>query len=235
MFALGAAQDRLVTCPQVYALRGRNGVKLEEIATEAAAGITVIGVTGPIAAGKSTVDAMLRALGAGPVIDADAVVHELYATSRPVQEAIAVAFGPQVRRADGRIDRKALGTRVFGDSAALQRLQELVYPATRAAIRVRLQAASPGAIAVVDAVKLLQGELGALCSERWWVAADPAEQRRRLIEERGLSPAEADARLTAQPRLEDWRSRIDRVIDNSGSLDKTRRQVEEAWSAVSRR
>jgi dephospho-CoA kinase len=127
----------------------------------------VIGITGPIAAGKSTVDAMLRELGADPVIDADAVVHELYATSTTVQESIATAFGRQVRRPDGGIDRRALGARVFGDPAALQQLQDIVYPATRAAVRERLAAARPDAVAVIDAVKLLEGELAPLCTERW--------------------------------------------------------------------
>ena len=81
----------------------------------------------------------------------------------------------------------------------------------------------------IDAVKLLQGELASLCTERWWIAADPSVQRRRLIELRGLSPAEADRRLAVQPRLEDWRHLIDRVIDNSGTLAETRRQVTAAW------
>jgi dephospho-CoA kinase len=191
-----------------------------------------IGITGPIAAGKSTVDDMLRDLGAGPIVDADVVVHELYQTSRPLQEAIAATFGPQVRRPDGTIDRRALGARVFGDSQALRRLEGLVHPATREAVRARLQEAPPDAIAVVDAVKLLQGELASLCTERWWIVADPSVQRRRLIEFRGLSPAEADRRLAAQPRLEDWRHVIDRVIDNSGTLADTRRQVEAAWHQV---
>ena len=190
----------------------------------------VIGITGPIAAGKSTVDAMLRELGADPVIDADAVVHELYRSSHPLQEAIVATFGPRSRRADGTIDRKALGQLVFGDPVALQRLQDLVYPATRVAVRARLDAAAPGTIAVVDAVKLLQGELASLCTERWWIAANHSEQRRRLIEQRGLAPEQADARLAAQPRLDDWRAQIDRVIDNSGSLIDTRRQVEAAWN-----
>jgi dephospho-CoA kinase len=191
-----------------------------------------IGITGPIAAGKSTVDDMLRDLGAGPVIDADAVVHELYQTSRPLQEAIAAAFGPQVRRPDGTIDRRALGARVFDDPQALRQLEGLVHPATREAVRARLQEAPPDAIAVVDAVKLLQGALASLCTERWWIAADPSVQRHRLIELRGLSPAEADRRLAVQPRLEDWRHLIDRVIDNSGTLADTRRQVEAAWQQV---
>lgn len=192
----------------------------------------IIGITGPIAAGKSTVDAMLRDLGADPVIDADTVVHELYNTSTPLQEAIAQAFGPAVRRPDGTIDRRVLGARVFGDDAALQRLQDLVHPATRLAVRARLAAAPPNAVAVVDAVKLLQGEMAALCTERWWIAADPAVQRRRLVDKRGLTPAEAEARLAAQPQLEDWRHLVDRVIDNSGSRGDTRRQVEAAWRAL---
>src|SRR5256885_648123 len=189
----------------------------------------VIGITGPIAAGKSTVDEILRDLGAGPIIDADAVVHDLYQTSRPLQEAIAATFGPTVLRPDGTIDRRALGARVFGDPEALRRLEGLVHPATRDAVRARLQEAPPDAIAVIDAVKLLQGELASLCTERWWIAADPSVQRRRLIELRGLAPAEADRRLAVQPRLEDWRHLIDRVIDNSGTLAETRRQVTAAW------
>src|SRR5690242_19407916 len=117
----------------------------------------VIGITGPIAAGKSTVDAMLRELGADPIIDADAVVHELYDTSAALQEAIAATFGPETRRFNRSIDRRALGARVFGDAAALQRLQDLVYPATRAEIRSRLARAPHDGVAVIDAVKLLQG------------------------------------------------------------------------------
>lgn len=189
----------------------------------------LIGITGPIAAGKSTVDAMLRELGAGPVIDADAVVHHLYAASRPLQEAIAAAFGPDVRHADGAIDRRALGAHVFGDPAALRRLEELVHPAVRVEVRARLDTAPPGAVAVVDAVKLLHGDLAPLCTERWWVAASPDEQLRRLVESRGLSRDEAARRLAAQPRLEQWRHMIDRVIDNSGTVEETRRQVEIAW------
>jgi dephospho-CoA kinase len=191
-----------------------------------------IGITGPIAAGKSTVDDMLRDLGAGPIIDADAVVHELYQTSHPLQEAIAAAFGPQVRRPDGTIDRRALGAHVFGDPPALRRLEGLVHPATREAVRARLQEAPSNAIAVIDAVKLLQGELASLCTERWWIVADPSVQRHRLIELRGLPPAEAERRLAVQPCLEDWRHLIDRVIDNSGTLADTRRQVEAAWHHV---
>ena len=190
----------------------------------------IIGITGPIAAGKSTVDAMLRDLGADPVIDADAVVHELYETSAPIQEAIAALFGPAVRRADGAIDRRALGALVFGDSEALRRLQDVVHPATRAEIQARLRDAAPGSIAVVDAVKLLDGGLAALCAERWWIDVRSDVQRHRLIAKRRLSPAEADLRLAAQPRLEEYRAQIDRVIDNSGTRAETLQQITAAWN-----
>jgi len=196
----------------------------------------IIGVTGPIAAGKSTVDGMLHELGADPVIDGDLVVHELYASSRELQGALVAAFGPDVRAADGGmdggIDRRALGARVFGDPEALRTLEGLVHPAVRAAVRARLEAAPPDAIAVVDAVKLLQGDLADLCTARWWVATSPEAQRQRLVEGRGLSPDEAERRIAAQPRLEDYRSRVDLVIDNSGSLDATWRQVEAGWQAL---
>ncbi len=195
----------------------------------------IIGITGPIATGKSAVDGMLRDLGADPVIDGDRVVHELYRDSRPLQERLVALFGPEVMGADGTIDRRALGEQVFGDPTALRRLEEIVHPAVRAEVRRRLNetnATRPDAVAVVDAVKLLQGDLARLCTARWWVAADRAEQARRLVENRGYSHEEAARRLAAQPRLEDYRDQVDLVIDNSGPLDDIRRQVEAAWRAL---
>ena len=192
----------------------------------------IIGVTGPIATGKSTVDRMLRELGAHPVIDGDQVVHELYRDSGELRERLVTLFGPAILGPDDAIDRRALGARVFGDPAALRRLEEVVHPAVRAEVRRRLDAAPPDAVAVVDAVKLLQGDMARLCTARWWVAASRDEQRRRLVDLRHSSPEDAERRLAAQPRLEDWRDQVDLVIDNSGALDDTRRQVEAAWRAL---
>ena len=192
----------------------------------------IIGVTGPIAAGKSTVDRMLRELGANPVIDADLVVHELYRDSCELRERLVTLFGPSIVGPDGVIDRRALGARVFGDAAALRRLEEIVHPVVRTEVRLRLDEAPPDAVAVVDAVKLLQGDMAHLCTARWWVAASRDEQLRRLAELRHFSLEEAERRLAAQPRLEDWRDQVDLVIDNSGALDDTRWQVEAAWRAL---
>ncbi len=192
----------------------------------------IIGVTGPIATGKSTVDRMLRELGANPVIDGDLVVHELYHDSGELRERLVALFGPAITGPDGAIDRRALGARVFGDPAALRRLEEVVHPAVRAEVRRRLDRVPPDAVAVVDAVKLLQGDMAHLCTARWWVAASRDEQLRRLVELRHFSPEDAERRLAAQPRLEDWRDQVDLVIDNAGVLDRTRRQVEAAWRAL---
>ena len=191
----------------------------------------IIGVTGPIATGKSTVDRMLRELGANPVIDADQVVHELYRDSRELRERLVTLFGPTIVGPDA-IDRRALGARVFGDPTALRQLEEVVHPAVRAEVRRRLDEASPDAVAVVDAVKLLQGDMARLCTARWWVTASREEQLRRLVESRHSALEDAERRLAAQPRLEDWRDQVDLVIDNSGALDDTRRQVEAAWRAL---
>ncbi len=195
----------------------------------------IIGVTGPIAAGKSTVDRMLRDLGADPIIDGDRVVHDLYRDSPALRERLVALFGPEIVGADGGIDRQALGARVFGDPAALRQLEDVVHPAVRAEARARLEAAErvrPDGVAVVDAVKLLQGDLARLCAARWWVSADPAVQLRRLVELRGYSPEEAERRLAAQPRLEDYRDQVDLVVDNSGAQDDTRRQVKAGWRAL---
>jgi len=192
----------------------------------------IIGVTGPIATGKSTVDRMLRELGANPVIDGDQVVHELYRDSIELRERLVTLFGPEIVGPDGVIDRRAIGERVFGDPAALRRLEEVVHPAVRVEVRRRLDEAPPDAVAVVDAVKLLQGDMAHLCTARWWVAASREEQLRRLVESRHSSRENAERRLAAQPRLEDWRDQVDLVVDNSGALEDTRRQVEAAWRAL---
>ena len=197
--------------------------------------MVILGVTGPIATGKSTVDGMLRALGADPVIDGDGVVHDLYRDSPALRARLVALFGHEIVGADGTIDRAALGARVFGDPAALRHLEGIVHPAVRAEVRARLEKAErvrPTGVAVVDAVKLLQGDLARLCAARWWISASEEEQLRRLVEIRGYSRAEAGRRLAAQPRLEDYRDQVDLVIDNSGALDDTRRQVEAGWRAL---
>ena len=190
-----------------------------------------IGLTGNIAVGKSTVLAMLAALGAVP-IDADAVYHELIAPGAPLWHALKRRFGEGIVAPDGTIDRRALGAIVFADPAALADLDALTHPAVVAAVRTRLAALEDDDVVVVDAVKLVESGLAADCDRLWLVVADPAQQIERLIRHRGLDRAEAERRVAAQPSLAPKLALADTVIDNAGTIAATRAQVEAAWRAL---
>lgn len=189
----------------------------------------VLGLTGNIATGKTTIGRMLLDLGAARYIDADAVVHDLYAPGQPVFAAVVQVFGPAILTPTGTIDRKALGARVFGDPHALRQLEALVHPAVQGVVMARLTDLPADAVAVIDAVKLLEGQLAHRCDAVWLVICDVAEERRRLLADRGLSAAEADARMAAQPDNATRIPRVQAVIDNSGTLAATSRQVAAAW------
>lgn len=196
----------------------------------------IIGLTGNIATGKSTVAHMLQELGA-EVIDADKVAHGVMAPGGEAWAAIRAAF-PGVIAADGTVDRRALGTIVFADPAALARLDAIVHPAVgRALVRqlaaLRAQPESPQVV-VIEAIKLLEGGLAPLCDAVWLVVAPRAVQVQRLRETRGLSPEEAAARIDAQPPAEPKRAQADVVIVNDGSLAHLRSQVQDAWQKIPR-
>jgi dephospho-CoA kinase len=194
--------------------------------------LLVLGVTGNIACGKSTVDELLADIAGATVIDADRVTHALLRDDVGVRSAIVSAFGPTVMESDGSLNRSRLGRIVFSDRAQLRRLEAIVHPGVRHLVRTELAAMPPDATVVIDAVKLLDGDLGTLVDSVWWVTAPPEQQLERLIRSRGLSEAEARSRLAAQPLLELYRSRVHVIIDNSGSLAQTRRQVAEEFGAV---
>lgn len=190
----------------------------------------VIGVTGSIACGKSTVLRALAALGAD-AIDADLVYHELIAAGQPLNQALIEAFGAGVRGADGIVDRRALGAIVFSDPTALARLDRLTHPAVRAAVLDRI-AASSALVVAVDAVKLVESGFADLCDEIWVVTCEPKQQRERLMRRNGISAEEADRRIAAQPPLEAKLARATAVIDNRGSEADTVAQVERRWRGL---
>jgi dephospho-CoA kinase len=213
-------------------------------------GVYVIGLTGNIACGKSTVLDMLRERGA-QVLDADRVTHELQAPGQPVYQAIVAEFGLGILAAPaGPIDRRALGAIVFADPAALRRLEQIVHPAVRERIMSWLENVGDGKnqlpsvtppcaalvphppIAVIDAIKLLEGGWKQICDAIWVVTCTPEQQLARLLSTRGMREDEARARIAAQPPQADKVAQADVVIDNSGPLEATRRQVEAAWQAV---
>lgn len=186
-----------------------------------------IGLTGNIACGKSTVGRLLAERGA-EYVDADRLVHALMEPGTPENAAIVARFGPSVRDDDGRIDRRALGTLVWTDPAALKALEAILHPGVRAEVRRRLDATTAPAT-VVDAIKLIEGGLYREMDAVWVVTCPRAEQVRRLVETRGLSVEEAEARIAAQGPQEEKVRHATVVIENDGSLADLERQVDAAW------
>lgn len=189
----------------------------------------ILGITGNIACGKTAVGKMLLKLGAERYIDADAVVHKLYESGQPIAVRVAEAFGPSVIAPDGSVDRKALGDLVFQDAEAMRRLEAIVHPAVGQALLNELSQVSPTGIAVIDAVKLLEGGSGAFCQSKWLVTCPEEQELARLMARNHLSEEEARTRLRAQPPLTPKFALVDEVIDNGGSLAQTRRQVAAAF------
>jgi dephospho-CoA kinase len=194
--------------------------------------LKLIGLTGGVGSGKSTVAGMFADLGA-TVVDADEATHAVYAPGTEGFDAIVDAFGRQYVR-DGRIDRKRLGDLVFKDDAARLRLNEIVHPRVREWMTARTaEAVDRGALVVIQDVPLLfESGLEDLFSATVLVYARPQTQVERLVEERGLSRDRAGSMLAAQMPIDEKRPLATFVIDNDGDLDETRRQVEEVWARV---
>lgn len=192
----------------------------------------VLGLTGNIACGKSSVLAILAELGA-LTIDADALTHRALAKGGGARDAVMAAFGTGIVGPDGEIDRRALGARVFADRVELRRLERLVQPHVRLEIERILDGATREV--VVDAIKLFEGGLARRCNEVWVVACPPEKQLERLMRRNGLTEDQARVRIRAQPPQEERLHRADVVIDNGGAPDDTRAQVESAWARFTRR
>jgi dephospho-CoA kinase len=195
----------------------------------------IIGLTGNIACGKSSVGHMLLELGAEHYIDADSLVHQLYQKGRPIVRQVAETFGVGVLGPDGSIDRKALGAIVFHDANALAELERIVHPAVREALSDELQQVSISGIAIIDAVKLLEGGSGALCQSRWLVICSEEQEIARLMARNQFSMDEVSMRVQAQPDVTHKLALVDEVIDNSGSLAETHAQVAAAFDRFCRK
>lgn len=190
----------------------------------------IIGLTGNIATGKSAVMRVAAQRGA-LTIDADKVVHDLLEGDTRIQAAVAEAFGPSVRREDGRIDRAALGGIVFRDAAALARLEALLHPATRQEIARRVQTTTADVV-MIEAIKLLESPLAEMCDQIWVTTCPEAVQLQRLRVCRGMAETDALTRIRAQAPQADKVSRADVVIDTNGLMSETQAQIERAWNGV---
>lgn len=193
--------------------------------------VYLIGITGNIATGKSTVDAMLAAKGA-QVLDADAVVRDLQRKGQPAWQAIVDHFGPDILTADGELDRAKLGQVVFSDPEALRDLERLIHPAVRDEERRRILEAAPGSVLVIDAIKLFESGMADACSTVWAVLAPEKQQVDRLQRQRAMPLDVARQRIAAQPPQAEKAARAGVTIDNGGRLEDTQGQVDEAWDAT---
>lgn len=193
-------------------------------------GRVIIGLTGNIATGKSAIMRLAAERGA-LTIDADRVVHELLDGDAAIQTAVADAFGPGVRRADGRIDRAALGAIVYGDAEQLGRLEALLHPVVRAEMGRRV-AATDAPVVMIEAIKLLEGPLAAVCRQVWVTTCARETQLERLRVCRGLDEATAVARVEAQSLQADKIARADVVIATDGLMTQTQAQFETAWGEL---
>lgn len=196
-------------------------------------GTRVIGLTGGIASGKSTVGAILADLGV-PVIDADQLAREVVEPGSDGLAAIVDHFGADILDDDGALDRKKLGDRVFADAGARAALNAITHPRIAAASQqaIARHSAAGAAYVVYEAPLLVENNLQSWMHALIVVALDPAVQLRRLMERDQIDEAAARARIDAQLPLADKVAVADYVIDNGGTRDETREQVVRVWNQV---
>ena len=192
------------------------------------------GLTGGIASGKTSVAAMLRELGAY-IVDADKIGHEMLLSTSPAFPELVAAFGRGILDSTGRVDRSKLGPLVFAEPAKLQQLNRIVHP--RIIERIGWLTAeqhnkNPEAVVVVDAALIYETGIPGRFLKTIVAWCRPEQQVERLIAKTGLSREEAENRIASQMPAEEKRRRADFVIDCSGSLEETRRQVQELYPVL---
>jgi dephospho-CoA kinase len=199
--------------------------------------VLLVGLTGGIGAGKSEVSARLAALGA-VIVDADRIAREVVEPGTDGLAAVVAEFGEGVLRPDGSLDRDALAAVVFGDESARRRLNAIVHPLVGARTMELIAAAGeadPHAVVVNDVPLLAEGGLRDRYQVVVVVDADPQTQLARLVGRRGMTEADARARIAAQATREQRLAIADHVIRNDGDLADLHRQVEQVWAALGAR
>ncbi|MCK9494816.1 MAG: dephospho-CoA kinase [Dehalococcoidia bacterium] len=199
--------------------------------------MTIIGLTGGIAAGKSTAAEILREYGA-TVIDADRLGHRSYEPGTPGFQKVVNAFGHDLVAKDGTIDRRILGGKVFGAPGELERLNAIVWPEIRALIKdevKQIRASEDDPIIVLEAAVLLEAKWQDLCDEVWVVLTPVKTAVARLKERNNLAEDAAMARINAQMSNKERSAQADVKIENAGDEDELRQRVERAWKALLQR
>lgn len=191
----------------------------------------LVGLTGGIGAGKSAVASRLASHGA-MIIDGDKLAREVVASGTEGLAQVVAAFGDGVLAPDGSLDRPALGKIVFSDPEARRRLEAITHPLIRARTAELIMAAPPGTIVVNDVPLLVEGGMAG-AFELVVIVFAPLEARiERLARTRGMSRAEAEARIAAQATDEQRRAVADVAIENDGTLDDLYARVDEFWQGI---
>ncbi len=192
----------------------------------------VIGLTGGIGSGKSTVSALLAAKGA-VVVDADAIVRDVQQPGTAVFDAMVARFGPGIVADDGSLDRAAVADLVFGDSQALADLNAIVHPAVGAEILRRMEELDQSdEVVVLDVPLMVESKSAYPVAGLLVVDVDPEVAVGRLVEHRGMREGDVRARMARQATRDERLARADRVIDNSGVVADLRAQVDAAWEWI---
>jgi len=192
--------------------------------------VRLIGLTGGIASGKTTVAKILERMGVAAV-DADMLAREVVAPGEPAYNAIVAEFGPGILNSDLSINRPALAQIVFADPEARRRLESITHPAigARAAEKLAELDRQGMPVALYVAPLLIEAGITSRVDEVWVVYADPQTQLKRLVERDGMTPDEALLRIAAQMPMEEKKEYASIVIDNRGSLEELEQQVREIW------
>lgn len=188
----------------------------------------VVGLTGGIASGKSAVAARFATLGA-VIIDADRLAREVVAAGTEGLAAVVAEFGPVVVGADGEMDRPAMAELVFRDPSARGRLEKIIHPRVRDRTGELAAAAPEDAIVINDVPLLIEADLATHYPLVIVVLAPEAERLRRLVNDRGMSEAQAKARIASQATDEQRRAAADIIIDNAGTLAALNDRVDQVW------
>jgi dephospho-CoA kinase len=196
-----------------------------------------IGLTGGIGCGKSTVTKILAELGA-TVMDADKIAHSTYAPGAPAYDGVVAAFGKEVLAPDGSVDRSKLGPIVFKEPAKLTALTAAVWPATKQRIGEMIaeaRAKGERKPIVVEAAILIEANWQSVFDEIWLITATKESVVERVERERGLKPAQTEARIKAQLSDDERRKHATLVIENNGTIARLQQQLATIWADALKR
>jgi len=195
--------------------------------------VLIVGLTGGIVGGKSTVASMFKDLGV-KIVDADKLGHSVILPHRPAWKKIIRLFGKDFLRKDLTIDREKLGKIVFANQTLLKKLNEITHPEIIKLIKKEINLAknktySQEKVLIIDAALIYEAKIDRLMDKIIVVYIDEDEQVKRLIRRNNLSKEEALHRIKSQMSTKEKVKMADYIIDNSSSLDKTKKQVEKIW------